>query len=100
MIRHTVLLAFEGADDAVIGTVVSELRTLPALIPEISAYTVGPDLGLGDGPPTVVVSADFATVDDYRTYAAHPEHVRVIDDHIRPHVSAINRAQIEVDPAG
>ena len=39
MIRHTVLLAFEGADDAVIGTVVSELRTLPALIPEISAYT-------------------------------------------------------------
>ena len=90
------LIAFEGAAPAVVDTVVAELRALPPLIPEIVAYTVGPDLGLGEGPPTVVVIGDFATVDDWRTYLAHPEHVRVLEDHIRPHASSITRAQIEI----
>lgn len=96
MIRHTVLIAFEGADDSTTDAVVAELRELPPLIPEIVDYTVGRDLGLQDGPPTVVVIGDFATVDDYRTYSAHPEHVRVVEDHIRPHASTITRAQIEL----
>ena len=96
MIRHTVLIAFEGADDEIVDTVVTELRALPPRIPEIVSYTVGRDLGLADGPPTVVVSADFADVDDYRAYSSHPEHVRVVETHIRPHATAINRAQIEL----
>jgi len=42
------------------------------------------------------VIGDFASVDDYRTYSSHPDHVRVVDAHIRPHATAINRAQIAV----
>jgi hypothetical protein len=96
VIRHTVLLTFAGVDDALIQRVIDELREMPSLIPEIRAYTVGRDLGLAEGTATVVVSGDFASVADYRTYAGHPEHVRVLDDHIRPHVTALTRAQIEL----
>ncbi len=96
MIRHTVLLTFDGVDDALIQRVIDELRAMPSLIPEIQTYTVGRDLGLAEGTATVVASGDFATVDDYQTYSGHPEHVRVLDDHIRPHVTALTRAQIEI----
>lgn len=96
MIRHTVLLTFDGVDESVVERVIDELRALPPLIPQILAYTVGRDLGLTEGTATVVVAADFATVDDYRIYSGHPEHVRVLDDHIRPHVTALTRAQVEI----
>lgn len=96
MIRHTVLLSFDGVDESLVQRVIDELGEMPNLIPEIRAYTVGRDLGLADGTATVLVSGDFETVDDYLTYSAHPEHVRVLDDHIRPHVTALTRAQIEL----
>jgi hypothetical protein len=96
MIRHTVLLTFDGVEETLIERVVDELRGLPSLIPEIESYTVGRDLGLTAGTATVVVSGDFATVDAYRIYSGHPEHLRVLDDHIRPHATALTRAQIEL----
>ena len=96
MIRHTVIMVFEGTDESIVDTVISELRGLPALIPEITDYTVGRDLGLQDAAPTVVVIGDFASVDDYRTYSSHPEHLRVIEELIRPHTTGISRAQIEL----
>ena len=96
MIRHTVLLSFDGVDESLVQTVIDELGQMPALIPEIRTYTVGRDLGLTEGTASVVVSGDFDSVADYQTYSAHPEHVRVLDDHIRPHVTALTRAQIEL----
>ena len=96
MIRHTVLLTFADVEEALVQTVIDELRRLPAVIPEIRAYTVGRDLGLADGTATLVISGDFASVADYQAYAVHPEHVRVLDDHIRPHVTALTRAQVEL----
>jgi hypothetical protein len=96
MIRHTVLLSFDGVDESLVQRVIDELGRMPALIPEIRSYTIGRDLGLAEGTATVVVSGDFDSVDDYRTYSTHPEHVRVLDDHIRPHATALTRAQIEL----
>lgn len=96
MIRHTVLLTFDGVDEAVVETIAAALRALPPLIPAIESYTVGRDLGLTDGTATLVVTGDFADVDAYRTYSSHPEHVRVLDEHIRPNVTALTRAQIEL----
>ncbi len=96
MIRHTVLLSLDGAGEEAISTVIEELRALPALIPEITRYSVERDLGLQAGTAHVVIVGDFASADDYRTYSAHPEHVRVIDDHIRPHMTGLLRAQVEL----
>ena len=96
MIRHTVLLTFDGVDEAIVQAAVDELTKLPSLIPEIRSYTVGRDLGLAEGTATVVVSGDFASVAHYQVYSGHPEHVRVLDANIRPHVTALTRAQIEI----
>ena len=97
MIRHTVLLTFDGADEAAIEAVVDELGGLPAKIPEIRAYTIGRDLGLSEASANIVVTGDFDSVEDYRAYSTHPEHLRVIEEHIRPGATAIARAQIELD---
>jgi hypothetical protein len=97
MIRHTVLLTFGDTDESTIDAVVDELRTLPGLIPEIAAYTVGRDLAMQPGTADVVVIGDFATVEDYRAYANHPEHLRVIEEHLRPHMTGSVRAQFEPD---
>lgn len=96
MIRHTVLLTFDGIDETIVQATIDALTELPSLIPEIRSYTVGRDLGLAEGTATVVVSGDFASVEDYQIYSSHPEHVRVLDADIRPHVTALTRAQIEI----
>lgn len=97
MIRHTVLIACDGADEAAVDRIVAELRALPPLVPAIAAYTVGRNLGLDGSNADVVVIADFASIDDYRAYGAHPEHVRVVEEHIAPVATGLNRAQFELD---
>jgi len=96
MIRHTVLLSFDDVDESLIQKVIDELREMPRLIPEIDSYIVSRDLGLAEGSAAVVVSGDFNSIADYQVYATHPEHVRVITEHIRPHATALTRAQIEL----
>lgn len=97
MIRHTVLVTFDDTDESTIAAVIDELRTLPGLIPEIETYSVERDLDLQPGTADLVVVGDFATVEDYRVYATHPEHLRVVDEHMRPHMTGAVRAQIELD---
>ncbi|MDG2026843.1 MAG: Dabb family protein [Acidimicrobiales bacterium] len=97
MIRHTVLIACEGADTAALDAIVDELRTMPSLIPEIVDYTVGRNLGLDGSTADIVVIGDFASVEGYRVYASHAEHIRVINDRIKPVATGINRVQIELD---
>lgn len=94
MIRHHVLLTFEDASSSQIDTAITELRGLPALIPAISSYVVERDLGLGSDTADVVILAEFEDVADYQTYASHPEHIRVIDDHLKPILADVSRAQV------
>ena len=96
MIRHTVMIACEGAAADAIDRIVDELRALPPLIPEIASYTVGRNLGLDGSTADLVIIADFASVEDYRAYSAHPEHVRVVEDHVKPVATGVNRVQFEV----
>ena len=100
MIRHVVLLRWvEGTTEAQHQAVLDALHELPGLIPEIVRYRIGADLGLAEGNAHVSVIADFATADDWRTYAGHPEHVRVITELIRPQLEARTAIQVEFDPA-
>lgn len=96
MIRHCVLL--EWADHATPGqraAVPEALADLPGLIPEIRSYVVGPDAGLNEGNHDLAVVADFDDVEGYRTYATHPEHVRVIEQHIAPILAGRAAVQFE-----
>ena len=84
----------EGAVDAM----VAGLRTLPAQIPEIAAYTVGVDLGLAEGNASVATIGRYASPEDLRTYIDHPAHQAVVRDLIRAVGATTWRAQIAEDP--
>lgn len=100
MIRHVVLLRWvDGTTESQHRAVLDALHELPGLIPEIVRYRIGSDAGLADGNAHVTVIADFANADDWRTYATHPEHQRVIAELVRPQLDQRTAIQYEFDPA-
>ena len=85
MLRHVVLLRFapETSDEA-LDEIISALRDLPGLIPEIRGYDVGRDLGLAEGNAGIGVCADFDDAEAYAVYRDHPAHRAVIEQLILP----------------
>lgn len=95
--RHVVMFRWnDAADEAGRQGVVDALRGLPAQIPEILEYRVGPDAGLAEDNWDVVVVADFADQADYEVYRDHPAHLAVIVDRIRPLVAQRAAVQTHV----
>jgi hypothetical protein len=73
--RHVVCFRFQpGTSTGQVQALADGLRELPGLIPEITDYRVGPDLGINDTSWDFAVSADFASPADFTTYRDHPEH--------------------------
>jgi hypothetical protein len=73
--RHVALFHLKpGTTPELVTELQEKLEELPALIPEIADYNIGPDAGVNDGNWDFVVVADFEDVDGYRTYRDHPEH--------------------------
>ena len=96
MIRHVVTFRFEDSvTDAQIAALSDALDGLPSAIPEIVAYRHGRDLGIGATNFAYAVTADFADVDGYTTYRDHPEHQRVIAEHITGRVTERAAVQFE-----
>ncbi len=84
----------DDAKDAA-DTIVAELRAFVPTCAEIRSYQVGRDMGLAPGTADVAVVAEFDSVDDYKAYSAHPEHQRIIQEHIAPNVVSLVRVQTE-----
>jgi len=100
VIRHVVLLHWTpSATDEQHEAVLEALAALPAAIPEIDRYRVGTDLGLGEGNASLVVIADFATIDDYTVYRDHAAHQAAIATHIKPILAGRSALQYEFDPS-
>ena len=85
MIRHIAMFTFkkEARDDAA-KTVEEGLFLIAQTIKEIEAYTYGADVGLREGNYDFAVVADFKTEEDFKTYAAHPDHQAFIRDRLVP----------------
>jgi hypothetical protein len=97
MLRHVVMFRWrEGVSEDEKRAVREGLGALPKAIPEILRYEFGDDAGLAEGNFDFVLVAEFDSQNDYETYQAHPEHVRVIQERIRPSVSARAGAQYVV----
>ncbi len=97
MIRHCALITFTTDTDAGHAAFVAgELARLPAVISEIRAYTVGPDLGLGPANASLAVVADFDDHAGYLAYLDHPAHRAVIDALITPHLASRVASQFEI----
>ena len=69
---------------------------MPARLPVLRAYSIGPDLRLADANASFAVTADFATVDDYVVYRDDPEHRRIITELIAPILAGRTASQYEI----
>jgi hypothetical protein len=97
MIRHVVLFTWtEDATEEQKATVATELRKLPGIIPEIRAYTADADAGINQGNHEFGVVADFDNVDDYLVYRDHPQHQKVIAEHIKPIIASRAALQLSL----
>jgi len=96
MIRHVALFRWaEGVTPAQVDEIVEALEALPAQIPTIRSYVVGPDLGLGPGRWDFAVFATFDDAEGYQAYMDHPAHVRVAEELIVP--IRADRAHIQIE---
>lgn len=72
------------------------LSKLGKSIPEVKSYVFGPDAGLDpERNHHFCLAADFASTDDYLVYAKHPEHVKLIEDLIKPILAPGGRAAVQ-----
>ncbi len=91
---HVVLLSFKPAtSEEHLGEIVASLRGLPSAIPSIVSYRVGRDLGLAEDNFQIAVIAEFTDEASYIAYRDDPTHRAIIDDQIRPHLSARSASQ-------
>ena len=96
MFRHVVMFRFaDDTTDEQKEALRAGLRRLPEVIPEISAYRFGDDLGLRDDNFDFVVTADFDSLDNFVVYRDHPDHQKVIADLLAPIITARAGVQFE-----
>jgi hypothetical protein len=99
MIRHVVVFRWnDSVDDEYLHELAAALDALPAAIPEIVTYRHGRDLGLAATNFEYSITADFADVADFTVYRDHPEHQRVIAEHITGR--AAERAAVQFELPG
>ena len=87
-LRHSVFLFFnEKVTPSDLETFTGLLRQFskhPDLSKVFVRYEFGPDIKLASGQPDFVISADFASLEDYQFYADHPDHLAIIEKEIKP----------------
>lgn len=97
--RHVVM--FKWADHVTtehIEKVSSGLSALPSDIDVIRSYVHGSDVGVSEGTYDYAVVADFDNVADFRTYRDHPQHVLLVAELIKDHVTDRAAIQYQTGP--
>ena len=94
MLRHVVLLRFTSSE--AVAPVVEALRALPPKVRSIRSYRVDTDLGLAPDNAHLAVTAEFDDAAGHAEYRDHPEHVKVIDELITPHLEWRSAIQHEL----
>ena len=75
MLRHVVLLKFkEDYSEEVLKSIIEQLDVMMDKVPNILAFTHGPDAGATPVAFDYGVVADFATKEDLLAYLGHPAH--------------------------
>lgn len=97
MYRHVVLFRFtpESTPEQH-EAVLTGLRALPAQIPELLDYRVGPNVGSAELNYDFAVVADFAEPEHFDWYLEHPAHEAVAATLIRPILADRAAVQYEV----
>jgi hypothetical protein len=82
-----------GTTAAQVATLCEGLARLPALIPDITGYRLGPDAGLGTATDQFAVVADFDDEAAYRRYATDAHHLDVIERLLKPILASRHAVQ-------
>lgn len=98
MIRHVVLITLkEDRPPDAVRNIIAALRGLPEHIEEILDYEVGEDVIGGENRPQIGLIGDFDDIDALNRYRKHPEHMKVVDMLIKPHLADIKAVDYEVE---
>ena len=90
MIEHMVLFKVKAeATPADAATMIQELRKLKELIPEIQELTCGANTSVRNQGFTHGLLVRVRSPKDLETYIAHPEHQRVVAQHVRPILESV-----------
>ena len=99
MFRHVVLMTWTKATTGEqIASVVDGLRALPGQVAAIRGFSFGEDAGVSSGNADLAVVADFDDERGYREYAGHPAHMRLVDERIKPILTARTAVQYDATP--
>jgi hypothetical protein len=94
MVRHVVVFSFvPEVDEGARAAMIAALEALVGVVPGLVSMTAGENLGLDEGNGDLAVVADFVDEDAWRGYQAHPAHLAVADEQIRPFVTGRSAVQ-------
>jgi hypothetical protein len=96
--RHVVMFRWADHIDAEhVEKVSTGLSALPGEIDVIRSYVHGSDVGVSEGNYDYAVVADFDNVADFGIYREHPQHVQLIAELIKDHVTDRAAIQYQTD---
>jgi hypothetical protein len=97
-LRHVVMFRFvDGVTDDQVRSLADGLDRMPGTVGTMLDYRHGRDAGINEGTYDYVVVGDFATLDDYRAYLDHPDHLALRSDLLEPILAERALIQFELD---
>lgn len=100
MFRHVVMFRWtETATADQRDAAIAAVRGLAREVVHLGVVSVGSDAGIAEGNFDAVVVGDFASREDYLTYAEHPKHREVIATSLRPIMAERAAVQAEMPDA-
>ncbi len=92
----THVVTFKWRDDAVaVAEIADSLRSLVSRLDGVRSYLCGPDAGLTPAAYDFAVVGAFDDRDCFTAYRDHPEHQRILNDMILPHLDVRTVVQLE-----
>ena len=97
MITHVVTFRWKPEiSPGDLGRIVVALQSMPALVPTIRTYRFGSDLDVGAATNMdFAIVATFDSVEDWKAYDTHPDHVQARSEIIVPWVAERAAVQFE-----
>lgn len=92
----THVVTFKWRDSEVAAAAIADaLRSLVPRLDGVRSYLCGPDAGLTPGTYDFAVVGTFDDRDCFTAYRDHPEHQRILNDMILPHLDVRTVVQLE-----
>jgi heme-degrading monooxygenase HmoA len=96
VITHCALFSFQdGTSEEDVRRLSDALSHLPDLIPEIKGFRHGTGANLPTTTSDYGVVVEFESLDDYKVYASHPEHLKAIEQYLKPILKERSAIQFE-----